>query len=367
MAEDAIDATAIKFDALGTQEPTDTSKDDAAAVEREASAPWADVAGVAAVAAVEREASAPWADVAALTAVAAVEREASAPWVDVAALMGSDAWEDRFEAVAAARRAVAGAGGAAAVAGGLPAGLFAFLAREAAALRSRSSREALLCLGDVFAAGGGAAAVASDDDVGLVVSALVKRGVHELRFLASAATRALHELCVRGDARVFSAVLEHAASRSGAARALVARSAARCAVAAGDLGGAFPVEALAKLCVEINHWFGGSPWTKLQNSPSHRRSSWPRTATRRGPRSGPSRRARTAPPSRARSRPGARSPRPTSSRSWPAATRRRRRPAARACPSGSASASSAPPPPRTARGGAKAYADFESKFGTRWG
>ena len=207
--------------------------------------------------------------VAGVAAVAAVEREASAPWADVAALMGSDAWEDRFEAVAAARRAVAGAGGAAAVAGGLPAGLFAFLAREAAALRSRSSREALLCLGDVFAAGGGAAAVASDDDVGirpasprslrwrlrrlgssrrtsdlralagLVVSALVKRGVHELRFLASAARRALHELCVRGDARVFAAVLEHAASRSGAARALVARSAARCAVAAGDLGGAF--------------------------------------------------------------------------------------------------------------------------------
>ena len=223
--------------------------------------------------------------VAGVAAVAAVEREASAPWADVAALMGSDAWEDRFEAVAAARRAGAGAGGAAAGAGGLPAGLpaglFAFLAREAAALRSRSSREALLCLGDVFAAGGGAAAVASDDDVGIVqrrpvayagayvASARADEPLTYAPSQASSCRRSSSAACTscassrapRGARSTSSASAATRASspRSSSTRFRGAAPRARSSRGPRRAAPSPRATSAARSSVDSNHWFGGSP------------------------------------------------------------------------------------------------------------
>ena len=172
-------------------------------------------------------------------------------WDAVTALMASDDWQERFAAVHEIRRTAAEAPRSAGPAAAAPTGVFPFLVREVSALRSKSSRNALACLGDVFAAGGPAWTVA-DEDVGPVVAALVRRACHtDLRFLADAARVALHNLCAAedGDVRVFEALLDHAASKSAAVKGLVAKSAARVVLALPEraLDGAFPVEALAHL------------------------------------------------------------------------------------------------------------------------
>jgi len=149
------------------------------------------------------------------------DADALLAWTDVSDLMNlsaPDAWRSRQAAVLAVRRRALEEKGL----NGRPPDLFAFLARESRDLQSASSRAALDALGDLLHAGPPPA-----EDVGAVVACLLARATNELKFIASAARRALHTLAATGDATSPDAVLAHCAAGSKARKTLAAETATR--------------------------------------------------------------------------------------------------------------------------------------------